>query len=313
MQIKHLLGIENLSKEEIETIIDTAKPFKDIFTRSVKKVPALTGKTVVNLFFENSTRTRTSFELAAKRLGADVINFSASTSSVSKGETVSDTAKTIEAMTSDIIVMRHSQSGAASLLAKNVKSSVINAGDGMHEHPTQALLDMFTILEKKGKIEGLNVVILGDILHSRVARSNIHGLLKLGANVTLCGPPTLVPNFSDMNVTVEYNLKKALKDADVINILRIQKERMEYSYFPSIREYTNLFGLTEDKLKYAKKDLLIMHPGPMNRNIEIGNSVADCPLSVINEQVTNGVAVRMAILYLVSGSSVNIANNDINE
>ncbi len=304
--MKHLLGIENLSKAEIENIIETAKPFKDIFTRSVKKVPALTGKTVVNLFFENSTRTRTSFELAAKRLGADVINFAASTSSVNKGETVSDTAKTIEAMSSDIIVMRHSQSGAASLLTKNVRSSVINAGDGMHEHPTQALLDAFSIVEKKGKIEGLNVVILGDILHSRVARSNIYALLKLGANVILCGPPTLVPKFGDLNVTIEYDLKKALADADVINILRIQKERMEFSYFPSIREYTRLFGLTEDKLKYAKKDLLIMHPGPMNRNIEIAGSVADSENSIINEQVTNGVAVRMAVLYLVSESTVKI-------
>ncbi len=307
MVMKHLLGIENLSRAEIEHIIETAKPFKNIFTRSVKKVPALTGKTVVNLFFENSTRTRTSFELAAKRLGADVINFAASTSSVSKGETVTDTVKTIEAMSSDIIVMRHNQSGAASLLAKNVKSSVINAGDGMHEHPTQALLDAFSIMESKGKVEGLNVVILGDILHSRVARSNIYTLLKLGAHVTLCGPPTLVPKFGDLDVHIEYNLKKALKDADVINILRIQKERMEFSYFPSIREYTKLFGLTEDKLQYAKKDLLIMHPGPMNRNIEIGNSVADSKNSIINEQVTNGVAVRMAVLYLVSDSTVKIS------
>lgn len=306
MQIKHLLGIEDLSKAEIEHIIETAKPFKDIFTRSVKKVPALNGKTVVNLFFENSTRTRTSFELAAKRLGADVINFAASTSSVNKGETVSDTAKTIEAMSSDIIVMRHSQSGAASLLAKNVRSSVINAGDGMHEHPTQALLDTFSIIENKGKIEGLNVVILGDILHSRVARSNIYALLKLGANVILCGPPTLVPKFGDLNVTIEYDLKKALAYADVINILRIQKERMEFSYFPSIREYTKLFGLTEDKMKYAKKDLLIMHPGPMNRNLEIASSVADSKNSIINEQVTNGVAVRMAVLYLVSESTMKI-------
>ncbi len=307
MAMKHLLGIENLSKAEIEHIIETAKPFKEIFTRSVKKVPALTGKTVVNLFFENSTRTRTSFELAAKRLGADVINFAASTSSVSKGETVTDTVKTIEAMSSDIIVMRHNQSGAASLLSKNVRSSVINAGDGMHEHPTQALLDAFSIIENKGKIEGLNIVILGDILHSRVARSNIHLLLKLGANVILCGPPTLVPKFGDLNVTIEYDLKKALAYADVINILRIQKERMEFSYFPSVREYTKLFGLTEDKMKFAKKDLLIMHPGPMNRNLEIASSIADSENSIINEQVTNGVAVRMAVLYLVSDSSVKIS------
>ncbi len=307
MTMKHLLGIEDLSKAEIEHIIETAKPFKDIFTRSVKKVPALNGKTVVNLFFENSTRTRTSFELAAKRLGADVINFAASTSSISKGETVTDTVKTIEAMSSDIIVMRHNQSGAASLLSKNVKSSVINAGDGMHEHPTQALLDAFSIVENKGKIEGLNVVILGDILHSRVARSNIYLLLKLGANIILCGPPTLVPKFGDLNVTIEYDLRKALAHADVINILRIQKERMEFSYFPSVREYTKLFGLTEDKMKYAKKDLLIMHPGPMNRNLEIASSIADSKNSIINEQVTNGVAVRMAVLYLVSDSTVKIS------
>lgn len=306
MAMRHLLGIEDIDKKDIENILDTAKPFKDIFTQSVKKVPALAGKTVVNLFFEPSTRTRTSFELAAKRLGADVINFVAATSSTSKGETMIDTAKTIEAMTSDFIVMRHNQSGAASLLAKNVKSSVINAGDGMHEHPTQALLDMFTIRDKKGKIEGLNVVILGDILHSRVARSNIHALLKLGANVILCAPPTLMPKFEGLKVHREYDLKKALKDADVINILRIQKERMEYSYFPSLREYTHLFGLTEKKLQYAKKDLLIMHPGPMNRNVEIAHTVADSKNSVINEQVTNGVAVRMAALYILSASDMKI-------
>lgn len=306
MAMRHLLGIEDIDKKDIENILDTAKPFKDIFTQSVKKVPALAGKTVVNLFFEPSTRTRTSFELAAKRLGADVINFVAATSSTSKGETMIDTAKTIEAMTSDFIVMRHNQSGAASLLAKNVKSSVINAGDGMHEHPTQALLDMFTIRDKKGKIEGLNVVILGDILHSRVARSNIHALLKLGANVILCSPPTLMPKFESLKVHREYDLKKALKDADVINILRIQKERMEYSYFPSLREYTHLFGLTEKKLQYAKKDLLIMHPGPMNRNVEIAHTVADSKNSVINEQVTNGVAVRMAALYILSASDMKI-------
>lgn len=306
MKLNHLLAIEGMSKQEIETIIEVAKPFKELFTRSVKKVPILRGKTVVNLFFEPSTRTRTSFELAAKRLEADVINFVASTSSLSKGETVVDTAKTIEAMSSDIIVMRHSQPGAASLLSKNVKSKIINAGDGMHEHPTQALLDFFTMKEKKGKIEGLNVVILGDILHSRVARSNIYGLLTLGANVTLCAPPTLLPKFEGLNVNIEYDLKKALKDADVINVLRIQKERMEASYLPSLREYNNIFGLTDEKMKYAKKDILIMHPGPMNRDTEIGHNVADSVNSVINEQVTNGIAVRMAVLYLMSGTDMKL-------
>ncbi|MBI4976344.1 MAG: aspartate carbamoyltransferase catalytic subunit [Spirochaetes bacterium] len=302
MAFKHLLGLEELSKTDIESILTSAKSFKEVFTRSVKKVPALIGKTVVNLFFEPSTRTRTSFELAAKRLSADVINFTASGSSVSKGETLIDTAKTIEALASDIIVMRHSESGAASLLSKNVRSSVVNAGDGMHEHPTQGLLDMFTMLEHKGRIEGLNVVIVGDILHSRVARSNIYGLIKLGANVTLCGPPTLVPSFSGLPVRIEYDLTKALENADVVNILRIQRERMDANYFPSLREYTKFFGLTTDKLAHAPKDILIMHPGPMNRGVEIAHEVADCKNSVITEQVTNGVAVRMAVLFLVSGA-----------
>ncbi|MEK6795951.1 MAG: aspartate carbamoyltransferase catalytic subunit [Spirochaetota bacterium] len=302
MSVKHLLGLEDLSRRDIENILETAKPFRDVFTRSVKKVPALIGKTVVNLFFENSTRTRTSFELAAKRLSADVINFTASASSVSKGETLIDTVKTIEALACDIIVMRHSESGAASMLSKQVRSSVVNAGDGMHEHPTQGLLDMFTMLEHKKRIEGLKVVIVGDILHSRVARSNIFGLITLGAHVTLCGPPTLVPRFEGLPLTIEYDLAKAIKDADVVNILRIQRERMDANYFPSLREYTNLFGLTEEKLKHARKDLMIMHPGPMNRGVEIAHSVADSENSVITEQVTNGVAIRMAVLYLVSGA-----------
>lgn len=301
MSFKHLLGLEELARTDIENILETAKPFKDVFTRSVKKVPALIGKTVVNLFFENSTRTRTSFELAAKRLSADVINFTASGSSVSKGETLIDTVKTIEALACDIIVMRHSESGAASMLSKQVRSSVVNAGDGMHEHPTQGLLDMFTMLEHKKRIEGLKVVIVGDILHSRVARSNIFGLIKLGAHVTLSGPPTLVPRFDGLPLTIEYDLKKAITDADVVNILRIQRERMDANYFPSLREYTNLFGLTEEKLKHARKDLMIMHPGPMNRGVEIAHSVADSENSVITQQVTNGVAIRMAVLYLVSG------------
>lgn len=310
MALQHLLGLEPLSKEDIEIILDTAKPFKDVFTRSIKKVPALNGKTVVNLFFEPSTRTRTSFELAAKRLSADVINFSASGSSVSKGETLIDTAQTIEALSSDIIVVRHSESGAANLLAKHTRSHIVNAGDGMHEHPTQALLDMFTIREHKGNIEGLTVLIVGDILHSRVARSNIFGLSKLGARVILCGPPTLIPQFNGLNVHVEYDLKKAIAEADVVNILRIQKERMEFSYFPSLREYTKLYGITQTKLRYAKKDLLIMHPGPMNRGVEIEHAVADSPQAVITEQVTNGVAVRMAVLYLVSGKEGAIETAD---
>lgn len=301
MGFQHLLGIEDLSAEDIERILELAKSFKKVFGRSVKKVPSLMGKTVVNLFYEDSTRTRTSFEVAARRLSADVINFSAKGSSVSKGETLIDTVRTIEALASDIIVIRHNQSGAPYLLSQHVRSKIVNAGDGTHEHPTQALLDLFTIKEVKGRIAGLNVVIVGDILHSRVARSNIYGLLKLGANVTLCGPPTLVPPFAKLDVTIEYDLTRALENADVVNILRIQKERMEYSYFPSLREYTNLFGLTQEKLAYAKDDLTIMHPGPMNRGVEIAHEVADSANSVITQQVTNGIAVRMAVLYLVAG------------
>jgi len=300
--MRHLIDLTRLSREEIETILTQAVSFKEIFTRSVKKVPALRGKTVVNLFFENSTRTSKSFELAAKRLSADVLSFSASGSSVAKGETLVDTAKTIEAMASDIIVIRHGASGAAEMLSRHVKSAVVNAGDGKHAHPTQALLDMFTIMEKKGRIEGLHVAIAGDIKHSRVARSNIRGLLKLGAKVTLVGPPTLVPcHFREMGVAISYDLDSTIGEVDVINMLRIQQERMDKNYFPSIREYSHRFCLNAERLARGKKGLLVLHPGPMNRGVEIASDVADGPSSAINEQVTNGVAVRMAVLYLVSG------------
>ncbi|MBM3253479.1 MAG: aspartate carbamoyltransferase catalytic subunit [Candidatus Omnitrophica bacterium] len=299
---KDLLGLKELSREEILFILDTAESFREVSTRPIKKVPALRGKTVVNFFFEPSTRTRASFELAAKRLSADIVNISVNSSSMVKGETLKDTARNIEAMKVDIIVMRHSSSGAPHMLAKAVKSSVINAGDGSHEHPTQALLDIFTIREKKGRLEGLNVSIIGDIAHSRVARSNIWGLNKLGANVTVCGPTTLMPQeVEKLGVRVTNKLKEAIEEADVLNILRVQLERQSENLFPSIREYTNEFGIDSEKLKYAKKDILIMHPGPINRGIELTPDVADGPYSVILDQVTNGIAVRMAVLYLVSG------------
>ncbi|MEI8175392.1 MAG: aspartate carbamoyltransferase catalytic subunit [Candidatus Omnitrophota bacterium] len=298
---KDLLGLEDLSKEEIELILDTAESFKEVSERPVKKVPALRGKTVVNLFFESSTRTRTSFELAAKRLSADIVNIAMQASSVSKGETFKDTAKNIEAMKIDIIIMRHAASGSPHMLARAVPSSVINAGDGSHEHPTQGLLDMFTMKQKKGKIAGLKVSILGDITHSRVARSNIWGLNKLGAKVTVCGPQTLIPADAEkLGVRVTYSLKEALEDADVVNILRIQHERQQRGLFPSLREYVNRFGINKDVLKYAKKDIIIMHPGPINRGVEITPECADGPNSVILDQVTNGIAVRMAVLYLIA-------------
>lgn len=299
---KDLLDIKGMTKEEITLILDTADSFKEVTVRDIKKVPTLRGKTVVNLFFEPSTRTRTSFELAAKRLSADVINFSVSTSSVTKGETLLDTARNIEAMRSDFIVVRHSASGAPHLLAQQLKSSVINAGDGFHEHPTQALLDMFTIREKKGKIEGLKVAIIGDITHSRVARSNIYGLTRLGAEVRLAGPPSLIPaGIESTGVSVYYDLCEAIKDVDVIMVLRIQSERQGKNYFPSLREYASLYCLTAEKAGYARGDAMIMHPGPINRGIEISPEVADGLSSVILEQVTNGIAVRMAALYLLSG------------
>ena len=299
---RHLLDLESVSAEEIQLILENARGFKEVFTRSIKKVPALRGKTVCTLFYENSTRTRTSFELAAKRLSADVIGFSLATSSVSKGETMIDTARTIEAMGVDIIIMRHSMSGAPYLLSRRVKTGVINAGDGSHEHPTQGLLDAFTILEAKGRFEGLKVAIVGDILHSRVARSNIHARTKLGAKVTLIGPTTLLPrSFSQFGVRLCHDLMEGIEGADVINILRIQTERMSANFFPSIREYRLLYGITSDRLRTAKPDVMIMHPGPVNRGVEIDQDVADGPHSVINRQVTNGVAVRMAVLYLLAG------------
>lgn len=301
-QRKDLLGLEDLSREEIEFILDTAVSFKEVSVRTIKKVPALRGKTIVNFFCEPSTRTRMSFELAAKRLSADMVNVASGSSSITKGESLKDTAKNIEAMKVDVIIIRHSMPGSAHLLAESVSPGVINAGDGPHEHPTQGLLDMFTIRGRKGRIEGLNVLIVGDIMHSRVARSNIWGLIKLGAKVTVVGPPTLIPvDIEKMGVDVSYDLDSEIPKADVINILRIQNERMERNFFPSTREYIKLFGIHHDRLKRARKDVLIMHPGPANRGIEIDPSVADGPYSVILDQVTNGIAVRMAVLYLIAG------------
>lgn len=283
-------------------MLDTARAFKAVGERAIKKVPALRGKTVVNLFIEPSTRTRISFELAALRLTADIINFTAEASSLKKGESLKDTAKNLEALNADIIIIRHSATGAPHFLSRFLKGSVINAGDGAHEHPTQALLDVFTIREHKGKIEGLNVTILGDILYSRVARSNIWALLKLGAKVTLCGPSTLVPRvFEEMGCQVTYDVNAAIENADVINLLRIQHERQRKTMFPSIGEYSSLFGLSRARFARTKPDVLIMHPGPINRGVEINSEVADCGRSVILEQVTNGLAVRMAVLFLVNG------------
>jgi len=301
---KHLLGIEELEKEEIELILEEAKSFSEISLREIKKVPTLRGKTVINLFFEPSTRTRSSFEIAAKRLSADIINFSASTSSLLKGETLRDTVRNLEAMRSDIIVVRHPSSYAPHFIASFSKSSVINAGDGTHEHPTQALLDAFTILEKKNRIDGLKILIVGDILHSRVARSNIFLLTKLGAKVYLSGPPTLLPKeMENLGVTVDHNFDRAIEDADVVMMLRIQLERMSKNFFPSLREYRMLYSLDLKRLKKAKKDVIIMHPGPINRGIELSAEIADSEYSVILDQVSNGIAVRMAVLYLLSGTS----------
>ena len=299
---RHLLGLEELSAEELLAILDTAESFKEVSTRSIKKVPALRGKVVVLLFFEPSTRTATSFNLAAKRLSADVVSFSVSTSSVSKGETLNDTARNIEAMGVDIVVVRHSAPGAALQLSRILNASVVNAGDGPHEHPTQGLLDIFTIREAKGRIEGLKVAIVGDIQYSRVARSNIWGLKKLGAEVTVVGPATLIPrNIGQLGVKVSYDLDAVLPEMDVVNILRIQLERQGRSMFPSIREYAQLFGINRERLRRAKPDLLVLHPGPMNRGVEITPDVADGNHSVILRQVTNGLATRMAVLYMVSG------------
>ena len=299
---KHLLDIESLTPEEIMTVLDTARAFKAVGERAIKKVPALRGKTVVNLFVEPSTRTRTSFELSEQRLSADIVNFTAEASSLKKGETLKDTARNLEALNIDMIVIRHSASGAASFLSRVLHASVINAGDGAHEHPTQALLDMFTIREKKGKIAGLNVTILGDVLYSRVARSDIWALTKLGAKVTLCGPSTLVPKmFEQMGARVTYDVDEAIANADIINLLRIQHERQRKSAFPSLDEYTSLFGLNKARLARTKPDALIMHPGPINRGVEIDSDIADCGRSLILQQVTNGLAVRMAVLFLVNG------------
>ena len=299
---KDLLDLYDLSRDEILHILNTAEEFKKVSQRNVKKVPALRGRTVVNLFVEPSTRTRVSFELAEQRLSADIINMNADVSSFRKGETLLDTLKNIQALQADIVVMRHQATGAPNFLARELNMGVVNAGDGAHSHPTQALLDIFTIREKKGRIEGLNVVIVGDILHSRVARSNVWGLLKLGANVTFAGPATLVPReFEKIGVRVCHNLKDALAEADVINLLRIQLERQQRGYFPSLGEYSRFFGIHPETLRYIKRDALIMHPGPINRGVEIDSAVADGPQSVILEQVTNGLAVRMAVLFLVAG------------
>jgi aspartate carbamoyltransferase catalytic subunit len=299
---KDLLGIKELAVEEINLILDTAAGFKDVLGRDIKKVPTLRGKTAVNLFFEPSTRTRTSFELAAKRLSTDVINFSVPTSSVVKGESLIDTALTVQALGADFIIIRHSSAGVPHLLAKKLRASVINAGDGTNEHPTQALLDAFTIREKKGKIEGLNIAIVGDIMHSRVAKSNIYSLTKLGAKVRLIGPPTLIPReMEDIGVRVLHNMEDGLKNVDVVMMLRIQMERQGKGFFPSTEEYFKNWGLTPERLSLANGDAIVMHPGPMNRGIEISSEIADGPQSVILEQVTNGLAVRMAVMYLLAG------------
>lgn len=302
---KDLLGIKELSKEEILLIIDTAESFKEVSLRDIKKVPTLRGRTIITLFYEPSTRTRTSFEIAAKRLSADTINISASTSSYVKGETLKDTAKNLQSMKPDVIVIRHSMPGAPHMLARLIESSVVNGGDGAHEHPTQALLDLFTIREKKGRIDGLKIVIIGDIIHSRVARSNIFTLKHFDTDIVCSGPPTMIPpHLEDLGVTVEYNMDKAVRDADVIMMLRIQKERGGVSFIPSLREYSTLYGLKTTHLEKAKKDVIIMHPGPINRGVEITDEVADGPYSVILDQVENGVAVRMGILYLLTGREI---------
>jgi aspartate carbamoyltransferase catalytic subunit len=303
---KHILGIEQFSAADIFHILKTAQSFKEISNRSIKKVPTLRGKTVINLFFEPSTRTRLSFEVAAKRMSADTFNISASTSSTTKGETLIDTARNLEAMNPDIIVMRHDCSGAPHLLAKHIKASIINAGDGTHEHPSQSLLDMFTVLEHKGKIEGLKLAILGDIAHSRVARSNILGFTKMGARVSIAGPATFIPaGIEKLGAQICPSMAKAVEDADIIMALRIQRERQNDPLIPSLREYATFFGINRKLLENAGKDALIMHPGPINRGVEMSPDVADGPQSVILEQVTNGVAVRMALLYLVMGGDKN--------
>ncbi len=306
---KDLLGLEPLTAEQIRLILDTAEPFKEVSERAIKKVPALRGKTIVNLFFEASTRTRISFEFAEKRLSADTVNVAASGSSVQKGENLVDTARNLEAMRIDMVVMRHPSSGAAKFLAERIPSNVVNGGDGTHEHPTQALLDMLTIRDRMERIDGLKVCICGDILHSRVARSNIWGLLKLGAEVAVCGPQSLMPRgIEGLGVTVFRRIEEAIEWADVLNVLRLQLERMQAGYIPSVREYYRVFGVTLERLERAPHELLILHPGPMNRGVEIDSRVADGPHSVILHQVTNGVAVRMAVLYLLAGGQPGLAD-----
>ncbi|HEX6926502.1 MAG TPA: aspartate carbamoyltransferase catalytic subunit [Longimicrobiaceae bacterium] len=305
---KDLVGLEGLTREQIIGILDTAEPFKEISERPIKKVPVLRGKTIVNAFFENSTRTRISFEFAEKRLSADTVNFSAGGSSVAKGETLVDTARNLEAMRIDMVVIRHSSSGAARFLGERIASNVVNAGDGKHEHPTQALLDMLTIRDHLGRLEGVKVCIVGDILHSRVARSNIIGLRTVGAEVAVCGPATLMPaRIEELGVTVFRRVEEAIEWADVLNVLRLQLERMQAGFVPSLREYNRVFGITEERLARAPRQLLILHPGPMNRGVEIDSAVADGPHSVILQQVTNGVAVRMAVLYLLAGGKPEAA------
>jgi aspartate carbamoyltransferase catalytic subunit len=304
---KDILDMESLSVDEITLILDTAQQMKEISKRPVKKVPTLRGKTIVLFFYEPSTRTRTSFDIAAKRLSADSISISGSASSLIKGETLVDTARNLEAMNPDVIVMRHSMAGASHMLAKIVRTSIINAGDGMHAHPTQSLLDLMTVRENKGRISGLRVAIIGDISHSRVARSNIIGFIKMGADVVLAGPPTMIPKgIETLGVSVTYKVKDAVCNADVVIMLRIQKERQNNFSFPTEREYAMVYGLTMQKMKHAKKDVLIMHPGPINRGVEIAPEVADGPYSIIIDQVTNGVAVRMALLYLTAGGARNV-------
>lgn len=305
---KDLLGLEDLSREQILGILDTSEPFKEISERAIKKVPVLRGKTIVNAFFESSTRTRISFEFAEKRLSADTVSFAAGGSSVSKGETLVDTARNLEAMRIDMVVIRHGSSGAAHFLADRIASNVINAGDGKHEHPTQALLDLLTLRDHFGTLEGIRVCIVGDVLHSRVARSNIWGLRKVGAEVAVCGPKTLMPAaVEDLGVTVFQRVEEAIDWAHALNVLRLQLERMQGGFVPSLREYNRVFGVTRERLDRAPRDLLILHPGPMNRGVEIDSAVADGPHSVILRQVTNGVAVRMAVLYLLAGGKPDTA------
>jgi len=301
LSIKHLFGLQGVPKDDITAILDTAFSFREVLERPVKKVPTLQGKTIVNLFFEPSTRTRISFELAEKRLSADTVNFSASTSSLSKGESLKDTIQNLFAMKMDVVVMRHSVPGAVKLLAQFVDAVIINAGDGTHEHPTQALLDMMSLKEKVGDLEDLNVAIIGDIRHSRVALSNIYGLKTMGANIMLCGPPTFIPyGVESLGVSITYDLDEALKFADTVNVLRIQKERQGIGQIPSLREYRRLYGLTRERLNKLKKQITILHPGPINRQVEIDSEIADSEHSIILHQVLNGVAIRMAILYLLA-------------